>query len=103
MRWLYHPLLTLIARSTNSELAKQVEFLKAENQMLRRRLTRKVYLTAGEWDLLLRLGRGLGNRAVAALLSVVAYSTYMKHQRRERLCAGQPVGNWRRRPGRPRT
>ena len=28
----------LIARSSESELAKQVEFLKAENEMLRQRL-----------------------------------------------------------------
>jgi hypothetical protein len=41
MTWLYHPLLLLIARSTDSQLAKQVEFLKAENQMLRRRLTKR--------------------------------------------------------------
>ena len=38
MKWLFAPLLMLIANSTQSELAKQLEFLKAENQMLRRRL-----------------------------------------------------------------
>jgi hypothetical protein len=30
MRWLFAPLLMLIARSSESELAKQSEFLKAE-------------------------------------------------------------------------
>jgi len=29
MRWLYHPLLLLIARSTDSQMAAQLEFLKA--------------------------------------------------------------------------
>ena len=31
MRWLFQPLLLLVAKSTESELAKQVEYLKAEN------------------------------------------------------------------------
>ena len=44
MKWLFHPLLLLIARSTESELAKQVEYLKAENQMLRKRITKRVML-----------------------------------------------------------
>src|SRR5687768_6188038 len=44
MKWLFAPLLMLIAKSTESELAKQVEFLKAENQMLRRRIPRQVRL-----------------------------------------------------------
>jgi hypothetical protein len=37
MKWLFAPLLMLIANSTQSELARQVEFLKAENEILRRR------------------------------------------------------------------
>ena len=34
--WPYQPLLMLLARSADSELARQVEFLHAENQVLRR-------------------------------------------------------------------
>jgi putative transposase len=44
MKWLFQPLLMLIANSTQSELAAQVEFLKAENAMLRRRLPRRIRL-----------------------------------------------------------
>jgi putative transposase len=102
MRWLYHPLLVLIARSTDSELAKHVEFLKAENQMLRRRLPKMVRPTDAEWALLLRLGRGIGSVATKALLSIVTYSSYMRRLRQAKLRAGEPVSNWRRR-GRPRT
>ena len=38
MKWLFAPLPMLIANSTESELAREVEFLKVENQMLRWRL-----------------------------------------------------------------
>ena len=32
MKWLFHPLLLLIAKGTASELAKQVEYLKAKRR-----------------------------------------------------------------------
>jgi putative transposase len=35
MKWLMHPLLTLIANATESELAKYIEYLKVENRILR--------------------------------------------------------------------
>jgi hypothetical protein len=38
MRWLYQPWLLLLASSTDSDLAKQVEYLRAENQILRAKL-----------------------------------------------------------------
>ena len=40
MKWFMHPLLALIANATEAELAKYVEFLKVENQILRDRLLR---------------------------------------------------------------
>jgi hypothetical protein len=46
MAWLFHPLMLLIAKGSDSELAKQVGFLKAENRMLRRRLPSRVRPTA---------------------------------------------------------
>jgi len=102
MRWLYHPLLLLIARSTDSELAKQVEFLKAENQMLRRRLPKQVRPTPAEWALLLRLGRGIGNAAVAALITITTYRSWVRRLRAARERSGEPVSPPRRN-GRPRT
>ena len=36
MSWLYQPLLMLIARSVQSDLAHQITYLKAENAILRR-------------------------------------------------------------------
>jgi putative transposase len=102
MRWLYHPLLLLIASSTDSDMARQLEFLKAENLMLRRRLPRNVRPTAAEWDLLLRLGRAVGNAGVRALITVVTYKSWLRRHRAARQRASEPVVNWRPH-GRPRT
>jgi hypothetical protein len=38
MKWFMHPLLAIIAGATESELAKYIEYLKVENQILRDRL-----------------------------------------------------------------
>ena len=37
MKWFMHPLLTLIANATESEMARYVEYLKVENQIHRDR------------------------------------------------------------------
>ena len=50
MKWLMHPLLTLIAGATDSELAKYVESLKLENRLLRARLPNKIDTTEAERD-----------------------------------------------------
>ena len=103
MRWLYQPLLLLIARSADTELARQVEFLQAQNRMLRRRV-RHVRLDEDEKRLLVRLGQAVGSKAARVLLSVVAYSTYRRHLNDIDPEAGgttpRPTG---RKPGRPRT
>ena len=70
MVWLFQPLLQLIARSTDSEMARQLEFLKAENAMLRKRLGRSVRLTDEEKSLLVKLGEQIG-AGVKALLTIV--------------------------------
>ena len=38
---LYQPLLFLLARCTRNELIRQIEWLKAENEMLRKRVGKK--------------------------------------------------------------
>jgi putative transposase len=63
------------ARSTESELAKQVEYLKAKNQMLRKRLPKRVRFTSDEKKLLIKLGQAIGT-GITTPLSIVAYSTY---------------------------
>ena len=104
MAWLFQPLLMLIARSTDSQLARQVEFLHAENQMLRRRITKRVRLTGDEKALLVRLGQAIGAKAVRVLLSVVAYSTYRHYVGQvDPSQAGVTPRKFTAKPGRPRT
>ena len=72
---LFQPLLFLLARSTADDLQRQVEYLKAENEMLRKRvLQKRIFLQADERAKLLKLGKGLGP-AVRHLITIVDYST----------------------------
>ena len=58
---IFQPLLFLLAKSTHHELAKQVEWLKAENQMLRRRVPKQpIFLSDKEKARLVKIGRELG-------------------------------------------
>jgi putative transposase len=92
----FHPLLFLIARSTADDLQKQVEFLKAENEMLRKRVPKKrIFLKADERAALLKLGKGLGP-AIRHLITIVDYSTFRRWVRKE------DPQNVKPRKGRPR-
>jgi hypothetical protein len=103
MPWLFQPLLTLLARSADSQLARQVEFLHAENQMLRRRVTKRVRLSGQEKARLVKLGQAIGGRAVKVLLTVVAYATYRHVGQVDASLAGTPCPGSGRKPGRPKT
>jgi putative transposase len=104
MAWLFQPFLMLLAKSTDSQLARQVEFLHAENQMLRRRLTKRVRLTPDEKRLLVKLGQAIGGAAVRVLLSVVAYPTFRRYVGQvDPSLAGTTPKQSTRKPGRPRT
>jgi hypothetical protein len=92
----FQPLLFLIARSTADDLQKQVEYLKAENEMLRKRVPKKrIFLKADERATLLKLGKGLGP-AIRHLISIVDYSTFRRWVRK------QEPKNVKPRKGRPR-
>lgn len=82
MTRLFHPLLFLLARSTADDLQK-IEFLKAENELLRKRVPRKrIFLKADERSRLLKLGLELGP-AVRQLITIVDYSTFRRWVRKE--------------------
>ncbi len=94
---LFHPLLFLLAKCTRHQLIRQIEFLHAENQMLRAHLkTHHVYLSPEERSRLLELGRALGP-AIKNIISIVSYETFVRWARTG---PARPIV---RRPGRPRT
>lgn len=73
----FHPLLALIASATDSELAKYVEYLKRENEVLRARLPKRIHTTKEERKKLLDAGRGLG-KAIDGLISIVSPKTFSR-------------------------
>src|SRR5262249_51196014 len=70
MRSLVQSFLLLIARATDRELARYLEFLKAENRILRARLPKHFIVMPRERQRLLRYGRPLGP-AIRELITIV--------------------------------
>jgi len=99
MKAILQPFLLLLAKTTDHELARQLQFLRVENEMLRRRLPRRISVTAGERRLLIKFGKPLG-KALQELLSIVSPRTFARWLAR-------PTKNTRpsrsRPRGRPRT
>src|SRR4051794_18328738 len=89
-------LFVLLASATDRQLARNVEYLKAENRILRDRLPKRVVLTPRERNRLLKYGRPLGP-AIKNLITVVTPRTFLRWA-----TAGKPAGRPRS-PGRPRT
>jgi len=58
-----HPLLTLLASLTRQELAQQIRFLKAENEILRSKLPKRVPLDDRERQTLVKHSLQPGERA----------------------------------------
>ena len=60
MSRIFHPLLYILVSATRQELARQVNYLKTENQILRSKLPKRVLVTATERRQLVKAARGLG-------------------------------------------
>ena len=90
------PLLLRLFTSDHTELARQVQYLQAENRVLRSKLPRCVRLTERERRRLVRLGLPVG-AALRDLIAVVHYDTFRRWCRGEKRKARQH----RRKPGRP--
>jgi len=65
------PTLFVLACSSRKQLAKQIRFLKAENQILRTTVKGRIRLTHGERSMLTRLGEELGRATTKKLISIV--------------------------------
>lgn len=82
MTRLFHPFLALIASSTDRELARYIEYLKAENKILRARIPRQVHTKPAERKRLLKLGKVLG-KAIEELIGIVTPVTFYRRVRDE--------------------
>ncbi len=97
----FHPLLFWIARSTESELTKYLQYLKEENQLLRGRLPKQVRTTPAERARLVQFGLELGD-AIYDLVTIVRPQTFRRWIREQgnscqrRVAPHRPIG-------RPRT
>src|SRR5262245_25687855 len=83
MRNIYTKLLLLIAGATQKELARQVQYLKIENQILRSKLPARVPVTLRERNRLVRFGARLG-RAIYQVVSIVHPVTLVRWIREDR-------------------
>ena len=92
----YQRLLLVLACATDKQLAKQVQYLKAENEILRARLPKQISTTPAERRRLLKLGRPLG-AAIKDLITIVKPDTFAIWVRKAR--KNKPT----RKVGRPRT
>jgi len=71
MSKIFHPLMYLLACATRQELARQVQYLKTENQILRSKLPKRITVTPDERRKLVRAGKKLGS-AIKELITIVS-------------------------------
>ncbi len=72
-----NPLFFIIAKSTHSEMARQIQYLKVENQILRARLPKYIQTTPTERFQLLKFGKPLG-AAIKTLITIVHPRTFAR-------------------------
>jgi putative transposase len=93
----FQSLWLVIAGATQKELARQVKYLKVENEILRSKLPRRIVVTPKERQRLVRFARKLG-RAIHHLTTIVAPKTLLGWIRAENRSPSKiPVKRGRRR------
>ncbi|MEX2217223.1 MAG: integrase core domain-containing protein [Phycisphaerales bacterium] len=96
---LFNRLLETLATARAADLRRQVQFLRAENEILKSRLKCRLRTTRQERIRLVRLGKPLGS-AIHSLISIVTPATFVRWV--NRLDRPAPARRRRKRPGRPR-
>jgi putative transposase len=97
---LFQPLLVYLSVATDRELARQIQFLKEENRILRDRLPKRITVTPRERRRLLKYGRGLG-KAIRELITIVTPKTFARWLSGER--ESKKSAKPKRKLGRPKT
>lgn len=97
---LFNSLLLVMAGATQRELARQVRYLKIENEVLRSKLPQRITVTPKERQRLLKFGAKLGS-AIRQLVTIVAPSTFLRWIREEQ--RAKKKGTKPSKRGRPRT
>lgn len=96
----FRRLLDVLAGSTQAELRHQIQYLKAENEVLRSKIDGPVRVTPGERSRLVRLAKPLGS-AIKAMVSIVSPQTILRWIREAD--KRRPKKKTGRKPGRPRS
>jgi putative transposase len=79
---IFHPLLALIASAADRQLARYVEFLKADNKILRTRVKGQAHTKPDERRRLLQFGKAL-NQAIEELITIITPATFYRWIRDE--------------------
>lgn len=96
---LLNPLFALLGASTDPQLARMVEYLKAENRILRDKLPKRLTVSKQERNRLVKLGKGLGS-ALKDLITIVSPRTFARWVAGDK----KPIAKKQEtKPGRPRT
>ena len=78
MGWLVQPLLFFLARCTRNQLIRNIEFLKTENEILRKRFVKHhVIVSQEDRDRLIKLGEQIGPD-LKRMITIVRYDTYLR-------------------------
>ncbi|GAB6188041.1 integrase core domain-containing protein [Thermopirellula anaerolimosa] len=77
MARIFHPLIMLLARATQAEMAQMVDYLKTENRILRAKLPKRVEVTAAEREQLVKRGKSLGSK-IKDLITIVSPRTFAR-------------------------
>ncbi len=99
MARVFHPLLKLIANTDHRKLVHQIQYLKAENEVLSARVKGRIIVTPKERRRLIKFGRMVGP-AIKGLITVVTYRTFQRWLADARKPKAERLA--KRKPGRPR-